>query len=325
MAFHDICSGDADGLFALRQLRLDNPVESILVTGIKRDVGLLERVRAGDGDQVTVLGIALGPNREALMQLLDAGATVTWYDHHATGPIPEHPRLKAHIDTGAETCTSLLVDARLNGRFRAWAVAAAYGDNLPRPAERLAAALSLSAVQRAQLRLLGEAVNYNAYGDTESDVRIRPAALSRWMAHYANPFDLIANSPIVLELFELRRSDLARARTETARLEDARFTMVMLPDAPWSRRVIGTFADELAESDPPRANAVLKELPDGDYTVSVCAPVATPHGADTLAREFGGDGRAATAAIDRLPMADVPRFVARLATAEWTARPVANV
>ena len=114
MAFHDVCSGDADGLFALRQLRLDNPVESILVTGIKRDVGLLERVRAGDGDQVTVLGIALGPNRDALMQLLDAGATVTWYDRHATAPIPEHPRLKAHIDTGAETCTSLLVDARLN-------------------------------------------------------------------------------------------------------------------------------------------------------------------------------------------------------------------
>ena len=168
-------------------------------------------------------------------------------------------------------------------------------------------------------------MNYNAHGDTQSDVRIHPAALYRWMAHYANPFDLIANSPIVLELFELRRSDLARARTETARLEDARFTMVMLPDAPWSRRVIGTFANELAESDPPRANAVLKELPDGDYTVSVCAPVATPHGADTLAREFGGDGRAATAGIDRLPMADVPRFVARLATAEWTARPVANV
>ena len=251
MAFHDVCNGDADGLFALRQLRLDNPVESILVTGIKRDIGLLERVRASDGDHVTVLDIALGPNRDALMQLLDAGVSVTWYDHHAPGAIPEHPRLKAHIDTSADTCTSLLVDAKLNGRFRAWAVAAAYGDNLPRAAERLVGTLSLSAVQRAQLRLLGEAVNYNAYGDTEADVRIHPAALYRWMAHYANPFDLVANSPIVLELNELRRSDLARARTETARLEDARFTMVMLPDAPWSRRVIGTFANELATSDTP--------------------------------------------------------------------------
>lgn len=325
MAFHDVCNGDADGLFALRQLRLDNPVESILVTGIKRDIGLLERVRAGDGDHVTVLDIAVDPNREALVRLLDAGATVTWYDHHAPGAIPEHPRLKTHIDTAADTCTSLLVDARLKGRFRAWAIAAAYGDNLPRSAERLAAMLSLSSKQRAQLRLLGEAVNYNAYGDTEADLRIHPAALYRWMAHYSDPFDLLAQSPIVLELYELRRSDLARARTETARLEDARFTMVMLPDAPWSRRVIGTFANELAISDPRRASAVLKELPGGDYTASVRAPVATPHGADALAREFGGGGRAAAAGIDRLPMADVPRFVARLATMEWTARPAANV
>lgn len=319
MAFHDVCNGDADGLFALRQLRLDNPVESILVTGIKRDIGLLQRVRGGEGDHVTVLDIALGPNRDALMQLLDGGAMVTWYDHHAPGPVPEHPRLKTHIDTSAETCTSLLVDAKLSGRFRAWAVAAAYGDNLPRSAERLAGMLSLSAGQRAQLRLLGEAVNYNAYGDSESDVRIHPAALYRWIAHYTSPFDLIANSPIVHELDELRHNDLARARTETARLEDARFTMVMLPDAAWSRRVIGTFANELATSDPQRANAVLKELPDGDYTASVRAPVATPHGADALAREFGGGGRAAAAGIDRLPIADVPRFVARLATADWTA------
>src|SRR5512137_124189 len=219
MAFHDVCNGDADGLFALRQLRLDNPVESILVTGIKRDIGLLERVRAGDGDHVTVLDIALGPNLDALTALLDAGASVTWYDHHAPGPVPGHPRLKTHIDTAADTCTSLLVDARLNGRFRAWAVAAAYGDNLPRSAERLAAMLSLSAEQRAQLRLLGETVNYNAYGDTESDVRIHPAALYRWMAHYRDPFDLIAHSPIIRELDELRRNDLAGARTETARLE----------------------------------------------------------------------------------------------------------
>ncbi len=325
MAFHDVCNGDADGLFALRQLRLDNPVESILVTGIKRDIGLLERVRARDGDHVTVLDIAIGPNRDALEELLDTGATVTWYDHHAPGAIPEHPRLKAHIDTSADTCTSLLVDAKLNGRFRAWAVAGAYGDNLPRSAERLAAMLSLSAKQRAQLRLLGEAVNYNAYGDTESDVRIPPAALYRWIAHYTNPFELMANSPVVHELNELRRNDLARARTETARLEDARFTMVMLPDAPWSRRVIGVFANELATSDPQRANAVLKELPEGDYTVSLRAPVGAPHGADALAREFGGNGRAAAAGIARLPLADVPRFVARLATAEWSVRPVANV
>ena len=322
MAFHDVCNGDADGLFALRQLRLANPVDSILVTGIKRDIALVERVVAGDGDHVTVLDIALGPNRIALQRLLDAGATVTWYDHHAPGPIPEHPRLQAHIDTSAQTCTSLLVDEKLNGRFRAWAIAAAYGDNLPRSAERLAALLDLTPVQRAQLQLLGEAVNYNAYGDTEADVRIHPAALYRWIAHYTSPFDVLAHSPIVHELRELRRNDLAQARTVTARLEDDRCTVVMLPDAPWSRRVLGTFANELANSDEQRAHAVLKELADGSYSVSLRAPTAAPHGADALARQFGGGGREGAAGIDRLAVTDVPRFVAALADAEW--QPHAN-
>ena len=319
MAFYDVCNGDADGLFALRQLRLASPVESILVTGIKRDIGLLDRVRAGDGDHVTVLDIAVGPNHLALERLLDAGASVTWYDHHAPGPtpLPSHARLRTHIDTSAQTCTSLLVDEKLKGRFRAWAVAAAYGDNLPRPADRLAAMLGLTKEQRTQLQMLGEAVNYNAYGESEADVRIHPAALYRWIVRYTSPFDLLAQSPIVQELDELRRSDLARARTATARLQDDQCSVVMLPDAPWSRRVLGTFANELATTDPRRAHAVLREQADGSYTVSLRAPITSPHGADAIARQFGGGGRASAAGIDRLDMLDVPRLIATLTAAEW--------
>ena len=52
MTHYDVCNGDADGLFALRQLRLAEPVESIVVTGIKRDIALLGRVPAVAGDQL---------------------------------------------------------------------------------------------------------------------------------------------------------------------------------------------------------------------------------------------------------------------------------
>ena len=124
----DVCNGDADGLFALRQWRLAHPEESIVVTGIKRDIGLLARVEAAAGDCVAVFDIALERNRAALERLLAAGASVTWFDHHAPGSIPRHDGLFAHIDTDPETCTSLLVDRHLKGRFRLWAIAAAYGD-----------------------------------------------------------------------------------------------------------------------------------------------------------------------------------------------------
>jgi hypothetical protein len=319
MTQYDVCNGDADGLFALRQLRLAEPLESIVVTGIKRDIALLQRVDATTGDRVTVLDIALERNRAALDRLLANGVAVTWYDHHAPGPIPLHPLLTTHIDTDPETCTSMLVDAQLDGRFRPWAVAGAFGDNLPRAAGRLADTLTLAPPQRAELRLLGEAVNYNAYGDEDADVRIHPAALYRVLAGYASPFDVLAREPIVRELDDLRRADLARARAVPPLHMDRDSTAIVLPDAPWSRRVLGALANELALADPLRAHAVLKTLADGGFAVSVRAPHARLHGADALAREFGGGGRAAAAGIARLPAHTLKRFIARLAAMRWDA------
>ena len=46
---YDVFNGDADGLCALHQLRLANPALAELVTGVKRDIKLLDRVKAGAG------------------------------------------------------------------------------------------------------------------------------------------------------------------------------------------------------------------------------------------------------------------------------------
>ncbi len=51
----DVFNGDADGICALIQLRLSQPAESKLITGVKRDIQLLQRVTATAGDKVTVL------------------------------------------------------------------------------------------------------------------------------------------------------------------------------------------------------------------------------------------------------------------------------
>jgi hypothetical protein len=73
------------------------------------------------------------------LHALEAGASCLYFDHHYPGAIPEHPRLEAHIRYVATVCTSLIVDEFLGGRYRAWAVAAAFGDNLPEQAEAAAA------------------------------------------------------------------------------------------------------------------------------------------------------------------------------------------
>jgi len=48
--YYDIFNGDADGICALHQLRLEEPRDAELVTGVKRDIKLVGRVNAAAGD-----------------------------------------------------------------------------------------------------------------------------------------------------------------------------------------------------------------------------------------------------------------------------------
>src|SRR5215831_13613530 len=164
MQFYDIFNGDADGICALQQLRLDEPSASVLVTGDKRDINLLSRVETQAGDELTVLDISLAVNAGDLARLLSTGARCRWFNHNTPGTIPRQPALKTVIDTSPDVCTSLLVDRNLEGRHRLWAVVAAFGDNLPGPATRAAAPYGLEESDLGRLQELGEALNYNAYG-----------------------------------------------------------------------------------------------------------------------------------------------------------------
>ncbi len=114
----DAFNGDADGICALHQMRLDEPVDSTLVTGVKRDIGLLKKIDAHAGDQILALDIAVEKNTAALTALLEKGVRVRWFDHHNPGELPAHANFQATIDTSAEVCTSLLVDRFVNGRHR---------------------------------------------------------------------------------------------------------------------------------------------------------------------------------------------------------------
>jgi hypothetical protein len=315
----DVFNGDADGLCALHQLRLAEPVQSELVTGLKREIDLLARVTAGADARITVLDLALDRNRPALDRLLAAGAQVRYFDHHYAGPLPSHPRLQLHIEPAATTCTSLLVDRVLGGRFATWAIVGAYGDNLRSVADERARKLGLDASRAALLAELGEAINYNGYGETVADVAIHPRDLYQRLHRFADPFEFHAGDPIVATLVARRRDDLARALQVAPTLVDARVAVIDLPDAPWSRRVLGSFAHHIATADPARAHAVLRARADGSFSISVRAPLAMPHGADALCRRFSGGGRAAAAGIDALPADRRAAFITALQATDWAA------
>lgn len=313
MTHHDVFNGDADGLCALQQLRLAQPRDAVLVTGTKRDIALLERVEAAAGDSVTALDISLDVNRTALVALLDRGVAIEYFDHHHAPDIPAHPRLAAYIDGAADVCTGIIVDRYLGGAQRAWAVVAAYGDNLDAPADRLAATLGLDAAQRAVLRELGRDLAYNAYGDSEADLIVHPARLFRLMQRHPEPFTLARDEPALQTITASRRADLAHARATVPLFRSRGAAVYLLPDEAWARRVRGAFGNELAQASPQRAHALLSPNAGGTYTVSVRAPVARAAGADVLCRRFvTGGGRAGAAGINRLPADEVERFVREL-------------
>ncbi len=312
MAVVDIFNGDADGICALLQLRLQAPREQRLVTGVKRDIELVGTAAIAAGDEVTVLDVSFDKNREAVLAALEAGASVFYVDHHFAGDVPQHPRLQARINTAPEVCTSLLVNGYLKGAHAAWAIAGAYGDNLDASAEALADTLGMPAQDRAALRELGILVNYNGYGPALEDLHFHPAALYRELYMLGDPLVAVRErSATFCRLQQGYAGDSEAVRKLGPVQQTDRLAVYVLPDQPWARRISGVFSNDLTNDAPDRAHAVLSATADDSYVVSVRAPLNRREGADALCRQFpSGGGRAAAAGINHLPADRLDDFLA---------------
>lgn len=315
----DVFNGDADGICALLQLRLAQPCESILITGVKRDISLLKQVNANSGDRVTVLDISLDKNRQPLLDLLNNQVDVFYVDHHQSGEIPIHPNLQALIDTDANKCTSLLVDRFLNYRFTPWAITAAFGDNLSQTAILVAQERNFVGEQIKDLEQLGICLNYNSYGSNVADLHFAPDELYRCISGYESPLDFIADrKDIFQQLQEGYAYDFAQAEQTIAEFQNEKVAVFILPDAKWARRVSGVWGNDLANRFPGRAHAVLTHNLQGCFTVSVRAPLNHKIGADILCAQFpGGGGRKAAAGINCLPYESLNKFIERFAASPW--------
>jgi hypothetical protein len=310
-------NGDADGLCALQQLRLsgDRGAEAgaTLVTGVKRDIALLERVAASAaaGDEVTVLDVSLDVNRAGLLALLAAGARVRYFDHHFAGDIPGDPALEPYIDTSPNVCTSLIVDRYLEGKWRGWAIAGAFGDSMTEEARALADAAGLSADAAAQLKELGVAVNYNAYGETIADLHVPPVELAEEMFAYADPLDFARASAAFRRLADGFRKDMELARRLEPTRQSAGAVVFVLPDAAWARRASGTLANDLAKAHATSAVAIVSPKTEGGYLVSIRVPRDSAVSAEAFCRRYPtGGGRRTAAGVNHLPGEQLDSFAA---------------
>lgn len=306
---YDVFNGDADGLCALQQLRLAEPREACLITGVKRDIALLKRVPSG-AHELTVLDISLDSNVADLQRLLQEGCRVRYIDHHSARYAFAHERLQLLHDESPQVCTSLLVDRLLKGRYLAWALTAAFGDNLLAQARQRAVLAGFSTAQSQALERLGELLNYNAYGESEDDLHLPPLALYRAMQPFDQPLDFIAQSPAYALLAQGLAADLAQLEAVRPVWQCDWACVCRLPCEPWARRVSGLLANRLMAQSGRRACAVLSERRDGALLVSVRSACPDARPAEALCRGFEtGGGRRAAAGIDRLPAASAEAFI----------------
>jgi hypothetical protein len=312
MADYDVFNGDADGICALTQLRLAEPRDATLITGVKRDIDLLQQVTAHAGDRITVLDVSMEKNIGPLQAALAANAQVFYVDHHVPGEIPDSPNLKAIINEAPDTCTSVLVNGYLRNRFINWAIAGAFGDNLKKTALALVKATALSDAQVALLEELGTCLNYNGYGEKIEDLHFHPADLYRLVSPHADPLDfaLGAGKASFERLRSGYRDDMASVAAIRPQQASASSAVFILPDQPWARRVSGVYSNDLVNQFPGRAHAVLTEKSNGNYLVSVRAPLTNKTGAADLCMQFPtGGGRAAAAGINELPADQLGKFI----------------
>ncbi|MEH6590484.1 MAG: DHH family phosphoesterase [Halioglobus sp.] len=316
MANIDLFNGDADGICALIQLRKAEPRDSTLVTGVKRDINLMAKVEASVGDRITVLDVSMDKNSAGLSQALAAGAEVFYVDHHFPGDIPTHDNLTAIINESPDVCTAALVNGHLNGAHLAWAVTGAFGDNLKETARTLAKPLALSELELGLLEELGTYINYNGYGPTIEDLHFDPEALYRKLYAASEPLEFVRNSTDFSKLSNGYREDMAMAEQLKPMYSTDKVAVFSLPDQAWARRVSGVYSNDLATGNPQRAHAVLTEKTNGNYLVSVRAPLIDKRGAAELCMQFPtGGGRAAAAGINDLPVDSLDAFIAAFADA----------
>ena len=314
MADYDVFNGDADGICALLQLRFAEPREAQLVTGVKREIDLLNRVYPAADDRITVLDISLDKNREGLDRAVDVGAQVFYVDHHFAGAVPASASLKSLINEAPDVCTSVLIDHYLRGAYREWAVVGTFGDNLKHTANGLIKNLHFSAEQATLLENLGIYINYNGYGANLEELHFAPDQLYRLLSQYRSPFDFVAdNSADFQKLEQGYHQDIEAVQSTVALVASDEIAAFVLPNEPWARRVSGVFSNQLANDNPERGHAVLTVKPNGNYLVSVRAPLNNKKGAAALCMQFPtGGGREAAAGINDLPADMLAKFLDQL-------------
>jgi len=308
MKYYDFFNGDADGIISLHQYRMHYPKDSILYTGVKRDVELLRHCTKIENSKFTIFDISLLSNKVHVDIILSNGNTIRWFDHHEPGNKELGENFEIFVNADPNCCTNILVDKYVDGLYRPWTICGAYGDNLHEQADKLNPNFSKDSMLK--LKEVGETLNYNGYGNTESDLTIHPKDVYLDIKNYESPFEYRTKSEVYNKIFTQMKSDESELSSSEILHESETGKVILLPNTKASIRFSGIYSNKQTTDNSDKAFAILTEINEDNYRVSIRSPKNNPYGASTLALSFPtGGGREKAAGINELPKVELKKFV----------------
>lgn len=275
-------NGDADGICSMVQWGLVHGIEGNRITGVKRDIMLLDRINPEKGDEVIVMDISHARNEKRALEISSSGIAITWFDHHLAGDLGNE--IQSFIDTSSNVCTAKLVEKYL-GISSDWSEVALHGDGLSKHSVK------------PELKELGELLNYNGYGASLEDLHFHPDELLQLCLNSKTPEEFIKT-----ETFRILKNGFA-SDMENCESIGPTNGIFLLPNLPWARRSVGVFAHRIFEK---LGGTQVIAIDMGEH---LQVSIRGDSGIGELCAKFGGGGRQTAGGIDSLPKNLIPQLM----------------
>ncbi len=313
-------NGDADGIISMYLFNWYSGREmNEYYTGIKRDVELLRHAKDIESSNLFVFDVSMLSNEKYLKPLIDQDNTIRWYDHHK---LPDDENIRNSIlykvSTDPKHCTAMMVEEYFSSStmiagLRSWVICAAYGDNLHTTVQELNEDMHPSFTQPTLdiYKEVGETLNYNGYGNQESDLTVHPKEVFLDMCKYDNPKTYHAESEIFKKINTQMKQDASLLESSSETVHESEIgSIIILPEGSASIRYSGIYSNLLSMNNKSKAFAIMTVYDENNYKISIRAPQDNPVGACDLALKFPtGGGREKAAGVNQLPCDQVDAFV----------------
>ena len=161
-----------------------------------------------------------------------------------------------------------------------------------------------------ELKEIGETLNYNGYGNQESDLTVHPKDVYLDIQKYKSPFQYKKLSEIYNKINTQMKSDETELNSSEILHTSKTGNIILLPT---QKHLLDTriYSNKQTTDNPSKAFAILTNINEDTYRISIRSPKNNPVGASKLALSFptSGGREKDLVKINELPKTELKNFI----------------